>query len=399
MIQIRKIRFARSSFYFFIFCTLSVFARNWECQVLPSERKEEIDPKSGAKIIFITTNEAQDNNLYFHDRCWLLNNNLMLFYSDRTGKSEIFGYIAQTGELVRFNNEEDAPAHSAVASRKGDRFYIVREGAVFQWTVDLKMTPRTQVKISEEKICDYPSGSSQLSGLNENSDQTLVSFGYKLDNKPYIAVAEIETGETQVVAQAELPIQHIQFSWTRPNLLSFAGSYGGDTAPLDPKEPPHCRIWLANVNTRTTLPVFYQKPGELVTHECWWVHDQITFIGGHKVEEAHVKVLDIKTGEIRIIGAGAWWEGATVEDISQVNWWHAAGSPNGRWVAADNWHGIIALFNAKTTEMRILTTGHRTYGRGAHPHVSWDLTGESVEFTSNKWGNPDVCIGIIPEEW
>lgn len=399
MIHIRKIRFAGMFFCFIIFYAFSVFARTWECQIFPSEKKEEIDKKSNAKIIFITTNEARDTNLYFHDRCWLLDNKLMLFYSDRIGRTELFGYFTQTGELVRFNQEQDAPAHSAVASLKGDRFYVVREGVLYQWIVDLKLNPRTRVTISEKKICAYPSDSEQLSGLNENCDQTLVSFGYKLNDKPYIAVAELETGKTRVVVQAELPIQHIQFNWNRPNLLSFAGSYGGDTAPLEPVEPPHCRIWFANVTTRTALPVFYQKPGELVTHECWWVNDQITFIGGHKVEEAHVKVLDVKTGEIRIIGAGAWWEKATAEEISKVNWWHAAGSPDGSWIAADNWHGIIALFNAQTTEMKILTSGHRTYGKGAHPHVGWDLTGESVEFTSNKLGNPDVCIGVIPEGW
>ena len=399
MIQIRIFSIVNVISFFLIFYSFAVYARTWEGQIFPSEKKEEIDRTSGAKIVYITTNKAQDTNLYFHDRCWLLDNNLMLFYSDRSGRSEIYGYIAQTGELVRFNKEQDAPAHSALASRKGNIFYVVREGSIYQWRIDLELHPKTRVTINEEKICEYPPGSIQLSGLNENSDQTLVSFGYKLNDKPYIAVAELATGETQVVAQAELPIQHIQFSWNRPNLLSFAGGYGGDTAPLDPEEPPHCRIWLANVTTRTALPVFYQKPGELVTHECWWVNDQITFIGGHRVEEAHVKVLDIKTGEIRIIGAGAWWAGATAEELSKVNWWHAAGSPDGRWVAADNWHGIIALFNAQTTEMKILTKGHRTYGSGAHPHVGWDLAGESVEFTSNKLGNSDVCIGIIPEGW
>jgi oligogalacturonide lyase len=399
MTESRKYRFVGLLFYLIIFYSSLIFARSWDCKILPPESKTEIDKGSGAKIIFITTSKASDTNLYFHDRCWLLDNNLMLFYSNRKERSEIFGYIAKTGELVRLNKEEDPPARSAVASKTGDKFYVVREGSIYQWRVDLNFEPKTRVKISEKKITSFPPGSSQVSGLNENSDGSLISFGYKLNDKPYIAVANVQTGETRVVIHPELSIGHIQFSWTRPNLLSFCGNYGGDTAPLDPDEPAHCRIWFANIDTRTAIPVFYQKPGELVTHECWWINDQITFIGGHKAEEAHVKVLDIKTGEIRIIGAGAWWEGGSAEEISRVNWWHAAGSPDGRWVAADNWHGIIALFNAQTTEMKILTTGHRTYGKGAHPHVGWDLNGESVEFTSNKLGNPDVCIGIIPEEW
>lgn len=384
---------------FFLLDAFSAFGRTWQCEIFPAEQRVEIDPASNAKVIFVTTDSANDYNLYFHDRCWLLQDSLMLFYSDRTGRSELFGYIAATGELVRLNAKEDPPAGRAVASRKGDRIYVARGNSIYQWHIKLDLAPETSVGITEKKICDFPLGVDKILGLNENADGTLVSFGYVIDEQYTIAVVDVNTGAIRIVARPALPIQHIQFSWTRPDLLSFATSYGSDTAPLDPNEPPHARIWFVNVNTRTPVPAFYQKPGELVTHECWWVNDQITFIGGFHREEAHVKVLDIKTAEIRIVGAGAWWEGGEPREMARVNWWHAAGSPDGRWVAADNFHGTIALFDAKTTEKKILTTGHRTYGGGAHPHVGWDLLGKSVEFTSNKNGNPDVCIAIIPEEW
>ncbi|NIA28447.1 MAG: hypothetical protein GWP06_00875 [Actinobacteria bacterium] len=393
--QLKLLFFSFISFY----ATL-IFARTWECQIFPSEQKVEIDSTSGAKIIFITTDKASDTNLYFHNRCWLFDDGMMLFMSNRTGRSEVFGYIAKTGELVRLNRKQDAAAHTVVASRLGNRMYVARENAIYQWNIKLELSPKTKVHINEKKICDLPVNASQFGGMNENADASLVSFGYSIDGQQVIAVADVETGAIQEVARP--PVQcggHIQFSWNRPDLLMFNGSYGSDTAPLDADEAPHARIWFVNVNTKTPVPAFYQKPGELVTHECWWVNDQVTFIGGFRPEEAHVKVLDIKTDEIRIIGAGAWVEGVDAKELSKVNWWHASGSPDGRWVAGDNWHGIIALFDAKTTEKRILTSGHRTYGHGSHPHVGWDLFGKSVEFTSNKLGNPDVCIGMIPENW
>jgi len=106
-----------------------------------------------------------------------------------------------------------------------------------------------------------------------------------------------------------------------------------------------------NINTHVPVPAFYKVPGELVTHECWWINDQMTFIGAHNKdgdrEEGHVKILDIKTGEIRIIGTGAWWDEGTAFQISKVNWWHASGSADGKWIAADNWHGIVALISVK----------------------------------------------------
>lgn len=389
----------RILFLFISFTCTPLFARTWDCQIFPSEQKIEIDPISDAKIIFITTHPANDYNLYFHDRCWLLNDRLMLFISDRTGRSEIFGYLVETGELIRLNRPEDIPAGNPFASRSGDKFYVVRENTIFQWNIDLKLNHGTHAKITEIKLCDFPVGSTPISGLHENSDGTLISFAYKIGELYYISIFNKESKKIQVVAALDFPIQHVQFSWTRPDLLSFARSYGSDTAPLDPNEPAHARIWFVNTNIKMPVPAFYQKPGELVTHECWWLNDQITFIGGHRKEEGHVKVLDLKTGEIRIIGAGAWWENGEPAELAKENWWHQSGSPDGTWVAGDNWHGIIAIFNARTTEKKILSSGHRIYGSGAHLHVGWDLFGKRVQFTSNKLGNPDVCVAIIPEKW
>lgn len=392
--------------YFFsaIFCLALItsfksLAQKWKCEVYSSEKKTEIDVKSGAEITFITTHKSSDTNLYFHDRCWLPGGEIMLFNSDRTGREEVFGYIAKTGELVRFNLDSDSQAKFPIASKHSNRIYVAKENSIFTWEINPQLNNNTIVEVVEQKLCDYPVGSTPLHGLNENSDGTLLSYGYQLNEQNYIAVVNIKTKISEILTKVDYPIQHIQFSRSRADLLSYARAYGSDTAPLDGDKEPHARIWFLNVNTKTPIPAFYQVPGELVTHECWWVNDQITFIGGHRKEEGHVKILDLKTNEIRIVGAGAWLENVEARDLAKVNWWHASGSPDGRWVVADNWHGNIAIFDGKNTKMRLLTEGHRIYGSGAHPHAGWDLYGKSVEFTSNKLGNPDVCIGSIPLEW
>ena len=385
------------------FLHASAFASAWDCEVLPSEQKVDIDAQSGAKIIFATTDPASDTNLYFHDRCFLWDNRLMLFYSDRFGRTEIMGYLLETGELLRLNRAEDAATGSPVASRKGDRLFVKKENSICEWQLSISTRPQTAARVTERTLAALPAGAQYNSSLDENCDGSLLAYIYAVEGVDYISFYDFTTGELRPATKLSFNTQHLQFHWSRPDLLSFCRGYGSDHAPLDPKEAPHARIWFMNVNTRVPIPAFYQVPGELVTHECWWVNDQITFLGGHRnVDdrvEAHVKVLDLKTGDIRIVGAGAWWDEGTAPQLSQVNWWHAAGSPDGKWVAADNWHGIIALFNAKTTEKKILTSGHRTYGKGAHPHAGWDLASKQVEFTSNKRGNPDVCIAVIPGDW
>jgi hypothetical protein len=386
----------------FFICIQVVAAQNsWDCFVLPSESKTIIDRISKAKIVYTTTSPANDRNLYFHDRCWTSDGQLMLFYSDRFNRQEIMGYLKNSGELVRLNQSEDNPAVSAVASFKNNIIYVVRNNQILQWKININSDIKTSVNIDEEKICELPQEINLISGLNENSNGTLLSYGYQVgDGGSYrICVVSLITKKSEIISEVGFPIQNIQFSKHNPNLISFARSYGNDTAPLKSTEPPHARIWLLNTQDKKPRPAFYQQPGELVTHECWWLNNLITFCGGFRPEESHVKIFDKTTGTIRIAGAGAWWKQGTPYELSKLNWWHAAGSPDGRWIAADNWHGDIVLFDAKTTQRKVLTEGHRTYGSGAHPHVGWDNEGKSVEFTSNINGNPDVCIGVIPQNW
>jgi hypothetical protein len=376
---------------------------DWDCAILPSEQKIETDPMSGAKVVFVTTHSESDTNLYFHKRCFFLNNRMMLFYSDRFNRSEVMGYLPETGELVRLNRPEDPAAGTPVASVKDDRLFVFKGRSIYRWKVDLQTQPRTSVHVTETRVMEMPEGASQRCHMDENCDGTKLVYAYVLDGDHYLGFYDLEQDQVLPPTKMDIKPDHLQFHHQRPDLVAFSPVYASDVAPLDPKAPPQSRIWFMNLQTRVPTPAFYQKPGEIVTHECWWVNDQMTFIGGHHHdgdrEEGNVKVLDLLTWDIRIIGAGAWIEGVTGYQLSQVNWWHASGSPDGKWVAADNWHGTVALFNGKTTEKKLLTTGHRTYGGGNHLHVGWDSTGDCVEFTSNRFGNTDVCIVELPEDW
>jgi hypothetical protein len=181
---------------------------------------------------------------------------------------------------------------------------------------------------------------------------------------------------------------HVVCSRTDPNLISF-GMAGA---------------WIYVVDVRTGKLVFRHKqvPGEFCTHHCWWIGGMFTFCGGfhpQPTEDADVKTIDIRTGEVRTVGRGNWWEGAKPIELARANWWHAAGDENGRWIAADNWHGDIGLFHARTTRTYILTKGHRTYGRGTHPEVGWDRNSRQVIFSSHMLGTVHACVASIPQAW
>ncbi len=268
----------------------------------------------------------------------------------------------------------------------------------------LPQPEKTRISVHERKIGDLPPGALRGGDLNENADGTRLSLLCIYENSPRndILFFDKASGEITTLATLNWRAGHLQCSWTNPDLVMFSRSYtdGGDTVPMMSDEEyaaiePRARLWFADTSDREPWTLFYQRPGELATHECWWLNDTITFCGGFLPEESHVKTVDFNTGAIRIIGAGAWLPNQTPSELAKRNWWHASGSPTGEWVAADNWHGDIVLFNARTTQMRPLTLGHRTYGGGQHPHVGWGPSGDRVIFASNRRGNADVCVAYL----
>ena len=363
--------------------------------VLPAEHKQVIDPKTGATLTFLTTSPAKDLNLYFHERSWLADESVILFNSNRD-QGGLMGYITATGELLRFTTPRGGLS-CATAAINDVGLYAIRNG---KEAVELRLTlavsdnppeKSSTVTASERIICTLPSGPG--TSLNESCDGTKLAVGVSGgdDGSHAIITIDIATGATREVCRIPDPPGyggHVQWSRSNPNLLSFAGR-------------PQ-RLMVVDIRDGRPRNVYKTVGDEHVTHECWWVDDQLLFVGGvhpEPTEDSHVKVVDVATGTVRIIGAGAWWPGGTDEAIAKVNWWHPSGSVDGHWVAADNWHGDIMLFEGKTTRPRLLTEGNRTYGHGEHPHVGWDRTGDAVVFTSHKLGSPDVCIATIPATW
>jgi hypothetical protein len=391
----------KSMYLILLSCTLYSFTaaqdthlvNTWKCEVLPAEHIITQDSVSGAKVIFVTSDSARDVNLYFDLNCWFEDLSMMIFYSDRRGRYELFAYLTETGEIVRLQAPHLATAGNATADYQTRDIYVIRENNIYQWHIEINLSPdpiiRSTVKVYEREIVSAGEGTYFFSGLTESADGKYLSAGLKYaeSDREDIVSVNIQSGQiTTLLTRSD--ISHIQFNKYNPNLLRFSHS-------------PH-RMWYIDIRQPGVAQALHpQESGELVTHEDWWVNDQMTFCGGYLDEESHVKLTDIHTQVTRIIGAGSWWPGAKPIELSKYNWWHASGARNGRWVAADNWHGHIAIIDAKSSHLRLLTVNHRPYGdvRTEHPHVGWAPDSKSVEFTSHKRANPDVCIAFLPEQW
>jgi len=389
-------------------------------EVLPPEHRRMTDPKTGNELLFLSTAPEKDSNLYFHERSWFADESVILFTSSRA-KGGLMGYVTATGELIRFNTPEGGVG-GATAAAKDNAVLAARGRTIVEIKISIEPSDAPRLHASritgrERILCTLPDGS-PATALNASCDGKYVAFGVTgfSDKKrgPAIYKVDLKTGKFSEVCRLPDPpgyAGHVQWSRTNPNLISFAGGRGptGDvTGPVHASSGPEDyagrgqRLWVVDIRKGIPRNVYLAQEGELVTHESWWVNDQLLFCGGKSSPPAvlsHVKILNIYSGEVRIGGAGAWWPDASAENAARLNWWHAAGSANGKWIAADNWHGDIMLFEGKTTRPHLLTSGHRTYGQGEHPHVGWDRKGEKVIFVSHMLGDQNVCVAIIPKAW
>lgn len=378
----------------------------WNCAVYPAEHAQTIDPKTGARLTFITTKESTDENLYFHQRSWSADGSLLFFTSDREGQIEPMAYIEETGEIIRLCRGGEKGLGGFTAGKTGRRLYLYNTVGIVEWniklTIDPNATPKASASILERPITEFRDKLEPTGTLNETADAQKLSIILKhreMDEWSIVLVKK-EDGMQEIVHEFDYLITHLQCSWETPDLMMYARSdYGVDRVPFMTDEEyamqePRARIWFIQPG-KEPEPLVYQRPGELITHECWWVGDKLTFCGGFLPDESHVKLVQYPEKEITIIGAGSWWKNGTAPELAKRNWWHAAGSPTGDWVAADTFHGDIVLFNARTTQSRLVTLDHRTYGGGAHPHVGWHPSSDRVVFASNQRGNPDVVVGYL----
>ena len=373
--------------------------------VLPPESKEITDPETGTQLTFLTTNPAEDANLYYEQRSWLSDNSLILFTSARP-EGGLMGYIVATHELVRLNTPKGALGCPTAAAKR-PVIFAIRGAEVVE--IALKIEPgrdpaqsRSRVTATERVIATLPAEWMPVNtSLTENATGTLLAIGVGGRNLPgstaetlkqeaRVVTIHIKSGKVKEVFRVAGKdfTGHVVFSRTNPSWVSFCSNTS----------------WIMVFDVSKKKVVFQHKkvPGEFATHHCWWTGNLITFCGGfhpQPKEDADVKTIDVTTGVVRIVGKGSWWPEAKPIEIAKRNWWHSSGSDDGFWVAGDNWHGDIMLFEGKTTRPHLLTAGHRTYGKGDHPHVGWDRKGEKVVFTSHMLGNPNVCIATIPPAW
>ena len=151
-----------------------VWENQWECEVFPPEHDVMYDSTTGAKLVFATTSESKDVNLYFDLNCWTADLSMLAFHSDRTGRRELFGYLPKTGELIRLQPASQTTAGNATVDYQTNDVYCVRNNIAYQWHLDINLAKsadeHSRVTIRERAITSAPQGSSFFMGFTESAD-------------------------------------------------------------------------------------------------------------------------------------------------------------------------------------------------------------------------------------
>ncbi|MGL6225492.1 MAG: hypothetical protein ACRC10_02570 [Thermoguttaceae bacterium] len=388
-------------FFLESFCCLAAIAQteqqNYSLEVLPAQAKHRVDEVTGVSLLFLTDGTLASEALYFHERSFLCDNSVILFYAKSPFKGGM-GYLTETGELVRLKSSDGVPLGQMTCGVNRPVIYAIAKNRVLEISLEITVsddpaTQPSQVLAREREICQLPSS---IGSLNESCDGQYLAIGGTdpiEEGKTAVFIIDIQSGEVKRLCgmpkEATLGVSHLQWSITNPHLLSFANA-------------PN-RIWIVDRREGKPFAPYKQHSGELVTHEMWWKDDLLLFCGGthpKPQEDGHVKTLNPHTGEVRIVGAGAWWSTATPLELAKYNFWHPCGSADGKWIVADNWHGDLTLFEGGTTRARLLTRGHRTYGEGTHPEPSWNPGGNQVIFSSHLLdGIVNTCVATVPADW
>ena len=232
-----------------------------------------------------------------------------------------------------------------------------------------------------------------------------------------IAGMNIQTGELTYVVSVPFQIGHVQTNPWVPGQILFCWETGG-------KSPQ--RTWIVNSDGTGLRPLYPEASYEWVTHEGVITPDEVAFaIMGHRPipgvpsedipegadpsgvnpgQEAEwgpcgtrekptgLGIVNINTREMMIAGQIPYGSG----------FWHVSGSPDGRFVAGDNFARELYLIDRNTHEMMLLTAGHKPTAAD-HPHPTFKPDGTEIEIQSAMLSEDgrsmNICIVPVPDEW
>jgi len=401
----------------------------------PSEVRVVPDPVTGVPLTFLTSSQAGDSKIYPTHPQWTADGKWVIFRSDRV-PGQAMAVNEQTGDIVQVT--ETGYQGALCVGQKSMRLFFTRHengdrpdrtrSPLQVVAIDLarvftdSAADRMQPAVSYEQV--FGTIPLEIGGGGELAiDATeqvayfrmqgvvaakLLSASTRIEGNfgprnmgagpSGIALMNLETGAVSPVVAVPFQVGHIQSNPWRPGELVFCWETGG-------KAPQ--RTWTVMADGTGLRPLFPEAPFDWVTHEAVIGRDEVALAimgnrppgvddewgpSGTRVHPTGLGIVSLRTREMIIAG----------QTRSGSGFWHVHGSPDGRWAVGDDFARNLWLIDRRTSEMMLLTTGHKTTAAD-HPHPSFHPDGTRIQVQSAMLSadnrSMNICIVPVPKAW
>ena len=376
-----------------------------------TEWRDYLDPLTGRRVRQLTDSPAEDYHLYFYNPSITPDGKYLIFFSERTGLSNLFRLDLDSGEIVQLTDARPVRAEYwpfteavqgvgaclAVIGNHGQEVFYFEGTDLFGVEIE-SLKRRNLMSLSVDRrpsmLQANASGDTLVfatwdEALFMERSQRAYAGEHFPDERFFqettstIMRVQSETGKAEeVLYREQFWINHVHVNPQNRDLILFCHEYS---------EMPD-RMWLLNVSTRQCEPIPGQGVDEWYQHEFWSGDgERICFHGG-------------LTGD-NTTGLCGW---CSYEGTDYYKSYHATSGrayahynlhPDGQTMVTDGEArpGCISkvYLRDECQEFEILCR-HDSYTFGddqrCHPHPSFTPDGRQVIFTSNRTGTSNIYL-------
>jgi oligogalacturonide lyase len=369
--------------------TVPLFAQHGiSGKVYPSEKKV-IEYKGPGYEVMQWTQTGSNNHLYFNIESFV-DVDHFLFYSDRSGKNNLFMMDIASGTMTQMTDEESLTQSAWHLPQLHTLWFLTKKELKEIDTRTLEVRTLFVIdSLHPESFAVTCDGKYMVFAANKNP-----GFSAKHSTGPYALFRlNMRSKEIkQISPDLGFKIGHVQTSPTDPTRVSYCWQHiYVQGAPGMVGNTPN-RIWWNNIEGTDGGPVGVQEFGLHRTHEFWFPDGTLMgysarYLFGPNKGKQYIGIVTPDGKENFMMPA------PVSSSHNQVY------SDNKHWVS-DLYDGLnLVMFTIEGKEIAkkevLFNHGSTMEGQPSHPHPHFSPDGKYVLFSTDKSGKPQVYTARV----
>lgn len=361
-------------------------------QRFPSEARDMVDERTGARVRQITTAPSLHHHPFFFVPAYDDAMRWLVFISHRMGNPQVFVEELGSGDLFQLTDQPDIAEWSVHPSHDGKFVYYTAGAGGWRVKTDTGeqelLVDFKHAAMREEGMVGAAMGTTALSRCDR-----WWAVKFNEGQEACLTIIDTERKEWEVILRRDT-ITHMQFCPDDASLLFYAG-------------PLTDRVWLINRDGTNNRRLYQRRTHEWITHESWIPNSrELAF-----VDWPHgMRCINVDTRHER--------------RITSFNAWHPVSNRQGTLMVTDTNFPDIGLktFDPRASALEVPETlcfpeatsigehwnGPFPYAEGpievyapqhTHPHPSFSPDGSRVLFTSDRTGIAQIYEVELPDNF